>query len=68
MASDLSTTRELTGSDGTGLLPPGDAEAWGAAFGAFFSGKYAHSMKLAVKLPAPAEVAEAMIRFYERDA
>jgi glycosyltransferase involved in cell wall biosynthesis len=65
IASNLSTTRELTGSDGTGLLPPGDAEAWSAAFGAFFDGKYNNSIKLAVKLPGPAEAAEAMIRFYD---
>jgi glycosyltransferase involved in cell wall biosynthesis len=65
IASDLPVTRELTGSDGAGLLPPGDAEAWSEAFGAFFGGKYAHSPKLAVKLPTPAEAAEAMIRFYE---
>jgi glycosyltransferase involved in cell wall biosynthesis len=65
IASDLPATRELTGSDGTGLLPPGDTEAWSEALGAFFRGKYAHSMKLAVKLPRPAEAAEAMIRFYE---
>jgi glycosyltransferase involved in cell wall biosynthesis len=65
IASDLPATRELTGSDGTGLLPPGDAEAWSEALGAFFDGKYAHSLKLAVKLPGPAETAEAMIRFYE---
>jgi glycosyltransferase involved in cell wall biosynthesis len=65
IASDLSTTRELTGSDGTGLIPPGDAKTWSEAFGAFFDEKYAHSLKLAVKLPEPAEAAEAMIRFYE---
>jgi glycosyltransferase involved in cell wall biosynthesis len=65
IASDLPATRELTGSDGTGLLPPGDAEAWSEALGAFFDGKYVHSLKLAVKLPGPAEAAEAMIRFYE---
>ncbi|MDR0652812.1 MAG: glycosyltransferase [Synergistaceae bacterium] len=65
IASDLSTTRELTGSDGTGLLPPGDAKTWSEAFGAFFGGKYVHSLKLAVKLPEAAETAEAMIRFYE---
>jgi glycosyltransferase involved in cell wall biosynthesis len=64
IASDLPATRELTGSDGTGLLPPGDAEAWSEALGAFFDGKYAHSLKLAVQLPTPAEAAEAMIRFY----
>jgi glycosyltransferase involved in cell wall biosynthesis len=65
VASDLPTTRELTGDDGTGLLPPGDAEAWSGAFGKFFDGKYANSFKLAVKLPEAAEAAEAMIRFYE---
>ncbi|MDR1515500.1 MAG: glycosyltransferase family 4 protein [Synergistaceae bacterium] len=64
IASDLPATRELTGSDGTGLLPPGDAEAWSEAFGAFFDGKYVHSLKLAVKLPTPDEAAKAMIRFY----
>jgi glycosyltransferase involved in cell wall biosynthesis len=65
IASDLPVTRELTGSDGTSLLPPGDAEAWSGALGAFFDGKYANPLKLAVKLPGPAEAAEAMIRFYE---
>jgi glycosyltransferase involved in cell wall biosynthesis len=65
IASDLPATRELTGSDGTGLLPPGDAAAWSKAFGAFFRGEYVNSLKLAVKLPEPAEAAEAMIRFYE---
>jgi glycosyltransferase involved in cell wall biosynthesis len=68
MASDISTTREITdGDDGRSnpeLLPVGDAGAWSGALKRFLDGEYIPSLKIAVKQPTAEEMVESTLRFY----
>ena len=64
MASDIAAFRELT--DGLGLLPPGDIDAWAEALESYLDGTASFALKSVVKLPTADEMAETTELFYKK--
>ena len=64
MASDIAAFRELT--DGAGLVPTGDVDAWTEAIDSYIDGSTTFALAGAVKLPTEDEMAEAAEQFYKK--